>query len=151
MQICSRKATHCARCCQNAPVAIHHIINYINSYVCRELFFGSYFTYFHNKYQRNSVSLCPYFCYVLVTLHLYFENCPRFIWNCPWFMPNPNEPGAILKYKSALVPTGLFQGLLTTIINGRMHTLKVLFPIHSLIPQLFSNIRRFWYQKLSHI
>ncbi len=29
--------------------------------------------------------------------------------------------------------------------------LKVLVPIHSLIPQLFLNIWRFWYQKLSHI
>ncbi len=45
---------------------------------------------------------------------LYFENCPKFIWNCPWFMPKPHEPGmpsAILKCKLPLVPTGLFQGL----------------------------------------
>ena len=100
-------------CCQNAPVAIRHKdkINYINSYICRELSFRSYFTCFHNKYQSNSVSLCPYVCYVLVTLNLYCENCPRFIWNCSWFMPNPHEPGAILKYKSPLVLAGLFQGL----------------------------------------
>ncbi len=30
-------------------------------------------------------------------------------------------------------------------------SLKVLVPIHSLIPPIFSNMWRFWYQKLSHI
>ncbi len=99
-------------CCQNAPVAIRHknIINYINSYICRELSFESYFTCFHNKYQRNPVS------FVLTLLcsgniGLYFENCPWFIWNCPWFTPNPHEPGAIVKCKLPLGPAGLFQGL----------------------------------------
>ena len=50
-------------CYQNAPVVILHkdVMNYRNSYICCELSFVSYFSCFHNKCQRKSVSLCPYF------------------------------------------------------------------------------------------
>ena len=101
-------------CCQNAPVAIGHkdIITYRNSYILlRELCFVSYFTCFHNKYQRKAASLFPY---LLISSgnSEYFENCPWFIWNCLMVhAKSPWEPGAILKCKLLLVPAGLFQGL----------------------------------------
>ncbi len=45
-------------------------------------------------------------------IELCFEIAPgSFGINCPWFMLNPCEPGAILKCKLPLVPAGLFQGL----------------------------------------
>ena len=90
--------------------------NYRNSYICCELSFECYFTYFHNKYKRKSVSLCPYFVICFGNIELYFENCPCFIWNGPWFMPDQCEPGAILKCKLHLVPAGLFQGLFVMIL-----------------------------------
>ncbi len=51
------------------------------------------------------------------------------------------------------VKTGSCLGRLNLIENTYhlIFVLKVLVPIHSLIPQLFSNTWRFWYQKLSHI
>ena len=133
-QICSRKAIHCVRgatknqlpgatvCCQIAPVAIRHkdIINYRNSYICCELSFGSYFTCFHNKYQSNR-SLCVHTLLCFGNIELYCENCPCFMWNCPWFMPNHCEPGSILKCKLPLVPAGLFQGLLSDLHASTAH------------------------------
>ncbi len=67
-------------------------------------FLWELFTCFHIINKENQ-SLCALLLsYVLIMCELHFENCPWFIWNIwnyPWFMPKPCEPGAILKCKIA--------------------------------------------------
>ncbi len=83
--------------CQNAPVAIHHVINYRNSYICCELQFRSYLLVSIINISKKIGLLVSLLCCALVTLTWYIQNCPWFIWN--WFMSNPCKPGSILKSK----------------------------------------------------
>ena len=79
-------------------------------------------------------------CFVLVTL---------FIWNCPWFMSNPHEPGAILKCKLPLVPTDLFQGLVMYMYPYSAGAGSLQFSKRVIISVLLSHIE--WSVKLINI
>ncbi len=103
-----------AICCQNAPVGVailHKAYIKLQSYICCELSFKSYFPCFRNKYFKENRSLCVLTLLCSGNIELYFENYPWLVCNCPWFMPNPREQGTILKCKLPLVLVDLFQGL----------------------------------------
>ena len=96
-------------------MAICHKDNKITEILTLAVNFPSWelFYLFSSSIPKKLLSLCVHTLLSYSNIELYFENCPWpwFIWDCPWFMPIPREPGAILKCKLLLVPAGLFQDL----------------------------------------
>ncbi len=96
VQMCARKATHCA--------SGQWKVNYqAQQFAVRSR------PWRINTKENRSLCVHTLLCFGNVELH--FENCPCFISNWTWCMPNPCELSSILKCQLPLVSAGLFQGL----------------------------------------
>ena len=98
--------------CQNAPVATRHKDIIITEILTFAVNFPSgviLLVFIINAKENRSLCVHTLLC---------SDNIELYLANCPWLIPNPREPGAILKCKLPLVPAGLFQLRLAYTVKG---------------------------------